>query len=243
MKSYKANGLVLKSVKLGEADKIVTLLTTEGRVSAVAKGIRRTGSKFGGRLEPGNDLAFVLAKGRNLDTVTQVHIERVRPGLRTDLAKVKAVFAVLELADKLAMEKDQDFRLLGLVSATLDQLEDNEGWALLLLAYDLKAVAISGFLPNFSECVLCGSKDGLVQQGIKEGGLVCRTCYSGQNAIKTNKAVLELIDRLLKMKMVDVASMSADSESVSLAGKMIWTHIRYHVHASFKTRVNGGLIE
>src|SRR3990170_1817097 len=154
MNTHKTAGIALKSLKIGEADKIITFLTSEGKASALAKGVRRTSSKFGGRLEPGNYLELVLAHGRTLDTVTQVQIKKARPWLRSDLGRLEVAYGMLELADKLTPEETGGDRLLELLAAALDRLAVEPRLALLLLAFDIKALAISGFFPNFTACVV-----------------------------------------------------------------------------------------
>src|SRR5438093_13351184 len=103
MPLYKEQGIVLRAIKLGEADKIVSILTQgSGKIRAVAKGIRRTNSKFGARLEPLTHVSLLLYQGRNLDTVTQAEIISPFTGIRSDFARIAAGESMLEAADKVA---------------------------------------------------------------------------------------------------------------------------------------------
>ncbi len=242
MKSYKAEGIAVRSVKLREADKIITFLTTQGKVQAIAKGVRRVNSRFSGRLEPGNDLDLVLVKGRSLDTVTQVQIKKARPWLRTDLEKLKTACAVLEMAEKLLTDQGQNKNFLALIRASLDQLESERRRSLLLLAFDIKAIAMSGFLPNLTECVICGSKAQLNKLVPAEGGCVCEGCYSGQAAIEAGDKTKYLVNELIAVRMKELDKVAADTGAISLVRKLIWAHITYHVHGNFKTRTQGGQI-
>ncbi|MFP5320208.1 MAG: DNA repair protein RecO, partial [Acidimicrobiia bacterium] len=108
---YRDEGVVLRTYKLGEADRIVVLATKEhGKVRAVAKGVRKTRSKFGARLEPLSHVALQLYEGRNLDTITQVDgIDAFRP-IRDDLDRYAAAVTVLEVVDQLSMEGEPDPR-------------------------------------------------------------------------------------------------------------------------------------
>ncbi len=243
MKSYKADGIAVRSVKLREADKIITFLTTEGKVQAIAKGVRRVNSRFSGRLEPGNDLDLVLVKGRSLDIVTQVQIKKVRPWLRTDLEKLKTAFAVLEMAEKLLTDQGRNESFLALIRATLDQLENERRAPLLLLAFDIKAIAMSGFLPNLIECVICGSRSHLNKLVPAEGGCVCDSCYSGQAAVDADDKTKRLVNDLIAVRMRETDSVVADPGTIGLARKLIWAHTRYHVHGNFKARTSGGQVE
>ena len=105
MSLYRDEGVVLRTMRLGEADRIVSMLTRgHGKVRAVAKGVRRTTSKFGGRLEPLSHVTLLCWKGRELDIVNQAEVlEAFRP-VREDLARVTKAFTVLEVADQLAQE-------------------------------------------------------------------------------------------------------------------------------------------
>src|SRR5881296_3888223 len=100
MPLYKEQGIVLRSAKLGEADKIVTILTQgSGKIRGVAKGIRKTHSKFGARLEPFTHVSLMLYEGRNLDTVTQAEIISPFLALRKDLSLITAGETMLEAVD------------------------------------------------------------------------------------------------------------------------------------------------
>ena len=241
MKTYKTTGIAIKSLKLGEADKIITFLTTGGKVSAVAKGIRRTSSKFGGRLEPGNDVELVLAHGRALDTVTQVSIKKARPWLRSDLDKLEVAYAILELADKLTPEAVEGDRLLELTAAALDRLEVESRLPLLLLAFDIKALAMTGFLPYFSACVICGGKAGLNQMGPAEGGFICDNCFSGQRSVKVSKEAKELVRQLLGVRLLNLDSVMTHTGIINEVRRVVWEHVMYHVHADFKARTGTGI--
>lgn len=240
MKTYKTTGIAIKSLKLGEADKIITFLTVEGKVAAVAKGIRRTSSKFGGRLEPGNDLELVLAHGRALDTVTQVSIKKARPWLRSDLDKLEVAYAMLELADKLTPEAVEGDRLLELTAAALDRLEVESRLPLLLLAFDIKALAMTGFLPYLNSCVVCGGQAGLDRMGPAEGGVICDNCYSGQRSVKVGNEGRELVRQLLGARLVNLDSVMTDTAIINEVRRMVWEHIIYHVHGDFRARGRAG---
>ena len=124
MPLYKEQGIVLRSVKLGEADKIVSILTQgSGKVRAVAKGIRRTASKFGARLEPLTHVSLLLYRGRNLDTVTQAEIISPFLEVRGDFTRFAAGETMLEAVDKVAEEHEHNVRLFLLLLGGLRALE------------------------------------------------------------------------------------------------------------------------
>jgi DNA repair protein RecO (recombination protein O) len=105
---YKDEGVVLKTIKLGEADRIVTLFTRDnGKVRAVAKGVRKTKSRFGGRLEPFTSVALIVYRGRSLDTITAADILTPNKGVRATYGRLTAAAALAELVDKITPERER----------------------------------------------------------------------------------------------------------------------------------------
>jgi DNA repair protein RecO (recombination protein O) len=180
---YRDEAVVLRTQKLGEADRIVTLLTRRhGRVRAVAKGVRRTGSKFGSRVEPFMhvDLQLHAANrehGSGLDIVTQA--ETLAPygeQIAADYARYTAGTAVLETAERLTSEeREPALRLYLLVVGALRALAVDEHTATLILdAFILRALAISGYEPVLSGCAVCDEPGPHRAFAVASGGLVCR---------------------------------------------------------------------
>ncbi|MGZ4592133.1 MAG: DNA repair protein RecO [Actinomycetes bacterium] len=180
MNLYRDEGVVLRTQKLGEADRIVSLLTREhGRVRAVAKGVRRTRSKFGSRLEPFTHVDVQLYAGRSLDVVTQV--ETLAPygaALAADYGRYTAGTAMLETAERLTAEEHepavQQYLLLvgGLRSLTSGEHEPG----LVLDAYLLRSLAVAGYAPSFDACARCGADGPHRGFSVQGGGAVCAGC-------------------------------------------------------------------
>jgi DNA repair protein RecO (recombination protein O) len=174
---YRDEAVVLRAQKLGEADRIVTLLTRRtGRVRAVAKGVRRTGSKFGSRLEPFMQVDLQLHEGRELDIVTQA--ETIAPfgeRIASDYGRYTAGTAVLETAERLtAEEREPSLRLYLLVVGALRALADGEHAPTSILdAFILRAMAIAGYEPSLDACARCGDPGPHRFFGVGVGGLVC----------------------------------------------------------------------
>jgi len=176
---YRDEAVVLRTHKLGEADRIVTLLTREhGVVRAVAKGVRRTSSRFGARLEPFMHVDVQLHHGRNLDVVTQA--ETISPharGIVTDYARYTAGTAMLETAERLVDEREpavQQYRLLAGAVRALASGERTPG--LVLDSYLLRALAVAGWAPSFAECARCGAEGPHRWFAVALGGSVCSRC-------------------------------------------------------------------
>ncbi|MCC5954189.1 MAG: DNA repair protein RecO [Acidimicrobiia bacterium] len=166
--------VVLRTYKLGEADRIVVLLTADhGKVRAVAKGVRKTRSRFGGRLEPLTHVTVQLHEGRNLDVITQAETIDTFRTIRDDLGRLGRAVAMLEAADHLSMEGEPTPELFRMLVGALRSLGENDS-ALVASAFLLKALALEGFRPQVEGCVACGAIEDLVAFDAGSGGLLCR---------------------------------------------------------------------
>lgn len=177
---YRDEGVVLRNQKLGEADRIITLLTRRhGLVRAVGKGVRRTRSRFGARLEPCTHVDLQLHAGRTLDVITQA--ETLRPygeAVVGDYARYTAASAMLETAEKVvAVEKDPALRQFLLLIGALRTLGEGSHDARLVLdAYLLRSLAVAGYAPALTECARCGSRGEHRAFAVHAGGSVCSVC-------------------------------------------------------------------
>jgi DNA repair protein RecO (recombination protein O) len=177
---YRDDAIVLRAQKLGEADRIVTLLTREhGKVRAVAKGVRRTSSKFGARLEPFMVVDVQLHAGRSLDTVTQA--ETIGPYARRvceDYALYTAGTVMLETAERLvADEREPAVQQYWLLAGALRALSERAHAPNLVLdSYLLRALAVAGWAPSFTDCARCGEPGPHHAFAVAQGGAVCPRC-------------------------------------------------------------------
>jgi DNA repair protein RecO (recombination protein O) len=194
MSLYHDQGVVLRTHKLGEADRIVTLLTKgHGKVRAVAKGVRKTKSKFGGRLEPTSHVRLLLYEGRELDIVTQAEsIDHFR-AIRDDLDRLGQAVSMLEAADQLALEREPNSRIYEMLVGALRTLAA-QGSPLVVPAFFLKLLALEGFRPQVESCLVCGDEGPLVAWAIEDGGLRCAAHRQGSAV--SGEAVVVLQDIL-----------------------------------------------
>jgi DNA repair protein RecO (recombination protein O) len=170
---YRDHGIVLRTYRLAEADRIVVLLTRDhGKVRAVAKGVRKTTSRFGGRLEPTRHVALQLYEGRELDTITQAETVDHFRAIREDLSRVARAVSMLEATDQLALEREPNLRLYQMLLGALRALAARPA-PLVVPGFFLKALALEGFRPNVEGCVSCGVDEPLVAFDADEGGLLC----------------------------------------------------------------------
>lgn len=171
---------MLRAQPLGEADRIVTLLTRRnGRVRAVAKGVRRTKSRFGARLEPFTHVELQLHTGRTLDVVTQVEmVAAYGSRVSADYPRYTAGQAMLETAERLTAEERQPaLRQFLLVVGGLRTLAGREHDAGLVLdAFLLRSLAVAGYAPALEECVRCQAPGPHRAFSIAGGGSTCPGC-------------------------------------------------------------------
>jgi len=198
---YRDEGVVLRTMRLGEADRIVSMLTREhGKVRAVVKGVRRTTSKFGGRLEPLSHVALLCWKGRELDIVNQAEVLHGFRAVREDLSRVTKAFTILEVADQLAQEHHPAPRLHDMVVGALRALELDDA-PLLVPGFLLKALALDGSAPMVDRCASCGADDELVAFDLTQGGALCDACRRGR---AMSAEALDVVRRALGGGLVGV---------------------------------------
>ena len=176
---YRERGIVLRTIKLGEADRIVTMITEgRGKVRAVAKGVRKTKSRFGARLEPMGHVAVLLYEGRSLDTITQAEsIDHFRD-VREDLDRLTRASSMLEVVDQLAQEGEVNPQLYRMLLGALRALAARDS-PLIVGAFFWKVLALEGFRPELDVCVECGADADMVAFDLNQGGTLCRTCARG----------------------------------------------------------------
>ena len=163
MSLYRDDGIVLRTQKLGEADRIVTVLTRRnGRIRAVGKGVRRTKSRFGARLEPFTHVDILLYSGRSLDVITQAETVRAYgEPLAADYPRYTSGTAMLETAERFTPEeKEPALRQFLLLVGGLRALGAGEHDPRLVLdAFLLRSLAVAGYAPALEECAVCGTPD------------------------------------------------------------------------------------
>jgi DNA repair protein RecO (recombination protein O) len=195
---YKDEGVILKTIKLGEADRIVTIFTrSNGKVRAVAKGVRKTKSRFGARLEPFTQAELMIYKGRNLDTITSVDIVRSFDEVRTDYRCLTSAAALAEVVEKMTEERERSQPTYSLLVAGLQALGAGPCDSI-VPAFLIKLLSISGYHPQLSVCAGCGATSGLGGFSAGLGGAVCETCWrQDRDAERLGVERIAALNRLL----------------------------------------------
>ena len=239
-RSYTTEAVVLRSLRFGEADRVLHLYTLDrGRVGAVAKGVRRTKSRFGGRLEPLSHVEVTLHQGRGeLHTVTGVELVRPHHAAREDGYRLQVGLIGLETMLRLFPDQEQNARAFEALTKFLDTLDGDviraERPALdaLALAFQLKLLWLSGYLPHVTSCVNCGGIDDIVGFAPRAGGVVCRACSDG--AIALSPPGRATIDALLRRPLADAAATEIAPRTAREALAVVTAS--YEEHGGFRLR-------
>jgi DNA repair protein RecO (recombination protein O) len=198
MSLFRDQGVVLRTIKLGETDRIVTVLTQgHGKIRAVAKGIRKPGSRFGARLEPTSHVALQCYRGRSdLDIVTQVETIDANRALREHYGCLTHAVSMLEATDQVAPEREPNFALYRMLVGALRTLAA-EPTPLVSAAFFWKLLSLEGFHPLLDSCARCGDETGpFIAFDVDEGGVLCEQCgrFGGR---RVQPETLALVQRIL----------------------------------------------
>lgn len=226
-------GIVLRSFPFGEADKVVVLLSpNSGKLRTVAKGIRKTKSRFGGRLEPFSHVDLVLYEGRNLDTITQVSMIEPFHALRSDLDRVVAAGTMVEIADAVAQENESSVRLFLLIQRGLRALDAGPEHPDLLTAFLLKAAETIGVAPALDQCAGCGRTDDLRRFSFSAGGVLCERCRTpGAYALREG-----LTAYLAMLAAEDLTDMGPSNEAFAGEARGVARRfVEYHLEREIKS--------
>jgi DNA repair protein RecO (recombination protein O) len=230
---YRDQGVILRTYKLGEADRIVHLLTQgRGKVRAVAKGVRKPGSRFGGRLEPFSHVDLQLYEGRNLDIVTQAELITSFAEVRDDWSLSACGSVMVEAADRIAQEGERANPLFLLLLDGLRALGRLAGMgderpALVLDAFLVRLATVAGYHPYLDACAGCGVPGDHTVFHIASGGLLCERCApAGSQSL--GPAVIALL-RDLGGRDWDTVGAGAEARVRRAAGAVVNSFLTYHL--------------
>jgi len=202
MSLYRDQAVVLRTWKLGEADRIVSMLTRDhGKVRGVAKGVRRTRSKFGARLEPTSHVAIQLYEGKSdLHTITQVETINRFVNLRLDPDLFARAESMLESVEQIAQDHDPIPELHTMLWRALATLNADDS-PLVVSAFFLKLLAHDGVQPQIDECISCGVTENLVAIDVIGSGVLCHSCRRDR---PVSAGTLTLMRRIYEGELANV---------------------------------------
>jgi DNA repair protein RecO (recombination protein O) len=232
MAVYRSKGIVLRSIRYGEADRILDLYTWDaGLVSAIAKGIRRTKSRFGARLEPLSCVDFVAYHGRTLDTVTQAEVLRSFRGVREDLARFEVAAGMVGSVRALSGGDEADRRVFNLLYNSLDALEERDaGFEAVEAAFGLKLSILAGYAPQLDACLSCEANPDQLAEPLyfapNLGGVLCSECRSQTgDSFPLPPGTLERLKVLIEQPIREAPTEGGLAEAVL---RVVRTHVVAH---------------
>src|SRR5881227_802970 len=240
-RSYTTEAVVLRSIRFGEADRVLHLYTADrGRVGAVAKGVRKTKSRFGGRLEPLSHVKLQLHVGQGeLQTITGVDLVRPHQAARDDYYRLSVGLIGAEAMLRLFTEQERNERAFTAVTRFLDVLDESPHAAErptldpLALAFQLKLLWLSGYLPHLTSCAECGANSGLAGYSPKAGGAVCAACAAGGVLPLSHEGLLG-IEGLLQRPLAEAGGAGLTERAAREALGVITAS--YEFHGGFRLR-------
>ncbi len=241
-RSYKTEAVVLRSLRFGEADRVLHLYTlARGRVGVVAKGVRKTKSRFGGRLEPLSHVELMLHQGSGeLQTVTGAALVRSHHAAREQPYRLGVGLLGAEAMLRLFTEQEANDRAFQALVRFLDLLDGIEPRSArpaldpLALSFQLKLLWLSGYLPHLTSCADCGMQgEQLVGYSPKAGGAVCRNCVDG--ALALSPAGIGGIESLLARPLADAGDVGLTDRSARDALAVITAAYEYFGNFRLRT--------
>jgi DNA repair protein RecO (recombination protein O) len=236
-RAYTTEAVVLRSIRFGEADRVLHLYTAErGRIGAVAKGVRKTKSRFGGRLEPLSHVELVLHQGTGeLQTITGVQLIRAHDAARADYYRLSTGLIGAEAMLRLFPVEERNERAFTALTRFLDTLDatphaaDRPSLDPLALSFQLKLLWLSGYLPHLTSCAECGADDAtLIGYSPRAGGAVCRACANQAEAIALSAEGLRGIEGLLGSPLADAVGLGMSERAARDALRVVTASYEYN---------------
>lgn len=200
---FQTEGIVIRNIKLNEADKIVIIFSRNyGKIRAIAKGIRKTRSQFGSSLENLTRVKLLVYKGKNLYTISQTEIVKSFFLNSKDLNRYALAIQCAEIIDRITEEEDPNEQIYNIFTDMLEFLNDEKNITLLTEAFKWKLTNILGFQPELKKCINCNQSvknSDYHTFDIKKGGIVCNACCGSKNCyqIKISNYCLKLLKRII----------------------------------------------
>lgn len=229
----------MRHVEVGEADRILTFYTLEyGKVQAIAKGVRKMRSRKAGHLEPFSRVELMLAKGRNLDVISQAEAQDTYENLRADLKLIAYAAYVVELLDRFTYEEGEQRQLYNLLVDTLSRLDDGAPAQTVVHYYEVQLMDLLGFKPQLQVCAACGEKIKPEDQffSAKLGGVLCPNSLSADpSAWKVSLAALKYMRHLQRSSWGKLKTLVIPQEIEPELASLLERYLTYLLEYGLRT--------
>lgn len=232
---FKTDGIVLKSIKLNESDKIVTIFSKNyGKIKAIAKGVRKTKSQFGSSLENLTMLKLLFYKGKNINIVSQTEIIHSFFPQCKNLSRYGWAVLSTEIVDKMSVEEDPNNSIYELLKTFMILLRDDESPLLLMESFKWKMLQIVGYLPELWKCIDCNQvikKEKYYFFNIKGGGIICPKCSqrSDDYIMKVSNYCLRLLRRIIEVDLQKIHNKKVIQSGLDELVKITEKYMSYHI--------------
>ncbi len=239
MRTYSANVIVLRRIDLGEKDRILTLYTREhGKLSAVAKGSRRPGSKLAGASEPFTYSKMFLATGKDLDVLTQADIKESFPNVKSDIKSVAYGVYLLELTHSFVEERQPNSEFFDTLLSSMFILESGTDPEITARFFELHLLSLLGYEPSFDACLRCGREIGREKVAFSPslGGIACGECGSApSDAIEVPGALASYVRVLRRTEPQKLNDLNIPLGARRDLAQVLKWHIRYRLEHELKS--------
>lgn len=235
---YRTEGLILGRGDFGEADRLVMLATPAGKRRVVAKGVRKTTSKLAGHVELFTRASLLLAIGRNLDIITQSQIVDGHPALRRDLGRLSCAYYAAELYDRFTEEQDENRALYELVVECYAALDSSVNPDLVLRAYELRLLHLTGYRPHLHHCAVC--QERLTEEADRFsptlGGVICpRDRGADRAALPMSGAAFRLLRYLQSQPLAAIEALRLSPEVRGETERLLRAYLRHLLERDLKS--------
>ncbi len=235
---YRLTAVVLRRRDMGEADRLLTVFTRDrGKLTLLAKGVRRQASRKAGHLEPFTEVDLLVAKGKSLDIITQAETRKAHRHLREDLWRSSWAYYVAELADAFTQEADPNAPLFDLLSDTLDRLE-GPAIDLAVRYYELHLLSLAGYQPQLFRCLQCDAllKPEVNFLSIERGGCFCPQHGAHRpDTVALPLPVLKVLRFLQTHEWEQVAALQLGAETAGQVESVLARYIIYHLERTLRS--------
>jgi len=243
MNLLKSEAVVLRTMELNEADRLITLYgRREGKVRAVAKGARKATSRLAAPTDVLSFGSFVLYRGKSLYTVTQAEGKEIFQRLRADVSRFTYAQCAASLVDHVTADEDPNARVFAVLLETLRRIDRDADPCTAFLWCGLRIMSLSGYRPELDRCSVCGEKPGgtAVAFSPETGGITCVTCHTG---IRVSPGTIAMMKGLLGMPSNSLRTLKVEPSMAAEAWRSLETLIEYHVGKPLKSmRVLGQMV-
>ncbi len=229
MRSQRVEAIVLRHSDWGEADRLLWLFTREqGKLKAVAKGVRKPRSRKAGHLEPFTRVELLLAQGRDLPIITQADAKDTYLALREDLVRVGYAAYIVELLDRFTYEEGENIGLYRLLNETMSRINKEKDVAFAVRYYEVRLLDLVGFRPQLVNCVNCGKEIIAEDQyfSFEKGGVICPGCGAKEGGVRSlSLPALRILRHFQRSNYAEAQrarlSPAVDQELEALMGKYL----------------------